>query len=277
MAETLFYEYRGPFFVPARLHGYRARVGNFDVLELRRRSKLLPYVLRMQCRATKADAGRYITEGNQLARDLNIVWAYVALVPLFPKRFMIRPSGPPAGWRSNLKRLMSQRRTKPRPGSSPGHVTSFTMRLKINKGQYKVTSDSLLLERAIEAVHAYRAATPETRFLMDLHFAAVDQLGASQLVLFAKALDLARDMLPGQGNPKKEAALPLNVRSGLRHSLSWLGEMSNERLETRHIASKGKLLPRMSAAETTDFIHDADLVIRGVIENELGIQAIVKP
>jgi hypothetical protein len=136
----------------------------------------------------------------------------------------------------------------------------------------------LLLERAIGAVHAYRAARPEIRFLMDLHVAAVDRMGAvSQLVLFAKALDLARDMLPGQGHPKKEAALPLHVRTGLRQSLSWLGEMSNKRLDTRHISTKGKLLPRMSATESADFIHDADLVIRGVVERELGIAAIAKP
>jgi hypothetical protein len=53
--------------------------------------------------------------------------------------------------------------------------------------------------------------------------------------------------------------------------------MSNERLETRHVASKGKLLPKMSATERADFIHDADLVIRGVVEKELGIAAIVLP
>ena len=116
MAETLFYEYRGPFFVPARLHGYRGRVGNLDVIELRRRSKFLPYVLRMECQVTtKEQAGRYDAEARQLASDLNIVWAYVALVPLFPKRIMIRLSGPPDGWRTNFKKLKSTRPIKPRP------------------------------------------------------------------------------------------------------------------------------------------------------------------
>ncbi len=40
MAETLFYEYFGPFFVPARLQGYRGRVGNLDVIEHRRRDEV---------------------------------------------------------------------------------------------------------------------------------------------------------------------------------------------------------------------------------------------
>jgi hypothetical protein len=154
----------------------------------------------------------------------------------------------------------------------------FTVSIKINKGQYKVTSNSLLLQSAINAVHAYRSASPEIKFLIEIHVAAIDQLGVvSQLILFDKALDLARDMLPGQGNSKKEAALPSNVRAGLRQSLSWLGKMSNERLETRHVASKGKLLPRLSATESADFIHDADLVIRGVVEKLTTIAAIVKP
>ncbi len=279
MAETLFYEYRGPFFVPARLHGYRGRVGNLDVIELRRRSKFLPYVLRMECPVTtKEQAGRSDAEARQLASDLNIVWTYVALVPLFPKRMMVRLSGPPDGWRTNFKKLKSTRPIKPRPGYSPGPPVGFSVNIKILKGEYKVTSNSLLLQRAINAVHAYRKASPEAKFLMQIHFAAIDQLGvASQLILYAKAFDLARDLLPGYGNSRKEAALPANVRPGLRQSLSWLGEMSNRRLETRHVASGGKLLPRMSATESADFVHDADLVIRAVVEKELGIAAIVKP
>jgi hypothetical protein len=233
----------------------------------------------MECRVTtKEEARQYDAEARQLASDLNIVWAYVALVPLFPKRVTIRLSGPPDGWRTNFRKLKSTRPIKPRPGHSPGPPAGFSVSLTINKGQYKVTSNVLLLRRAIDAVHAYRTARPEARFLMQIHFAAIDQLGmASQLILYAKALDLARDLLPGNGNSKKEAALPANVRSALRQSLTWLGEMSNRRLETRHVASGGKLLPRMTSAESANFVHGADLVIRAVVEKELGIAAIVKP
>jgi hypothetical protein len=37
------------------------------------------------------------------------------------------------------------------------------------------------------------------------------------------------------------------------------------------------LLPKLSPQESADFEHDADLVIRGVVERELGIGAIAKP
>ena len=75
MVETLFYEYSGPFFPPARLRGYQERVGNLDVIEHRRRNKVLPYGLRMECQVTtKEQAQRCDTEARQLARDLNTVW-----------------------------------------------------------------------------------------------------------------------------------------------------------------------------------------------------------
>ncbi len=55
MTETLFYETAAPFFVPAGLHGFRGRVGNLVVSELRGRSKVLPYVLRMECQVATKD------------------------------------------------------------------------------------------------------------------------------------------------------------------------------------------------------------------------------
>jgi hypothetical protein len=123
MAETLFYECPRPFFVPARLHCYRGRVGNLDVIEHRRRSKVLPYVLRMECQVTtKEQAKQYDTEARQLTHDLNIVWAYVAVIPLFPKRFMIRLSGPPGGWRTNFQKLKLNARLRSNPHAGRPHL-----------------------------------------------------------------------------------------------------------------------------------------------------------
>jgi hypothetical protein len=284
MAETLFYECPRPFFVPARMHGYQGRVGNLDVTEYRRRSKLLPYVLRMECQVTTNEQARnYDTEARQLAHDLNIVWAYVASVPLFPKRFMIRLSGPPDGWRTNFKNLKSTRPIALRSAraiSSPGPPVGFRVDIKINPpGPYKVILPFLPLEPALGAVQAYRTAEPETRFLTDLHFGSIDQLGTeSQLFLLAKALELARVMLPGRTDAQKEAALSLGVRAALRRSFHWLFDIANNRLEIRHVANKkgGNLLPKLSPKEREDFAHDADLVIRGVVEKELSIVAIVR-
>jgi hypothetical protein len=282
MVETLFYEYSGPFFLPARLRSYRGRVGNLEVIEHRRRNKTLPYGLRMECQVTtKEQAKRCDTEARQLAQDLNIVWAYVALVTLFPKRIMIRLSESPNGWRTNFKKLKSLRPVKPRSSTAisgpPGPPVGFTVNIKINPGKYKVVLPYMPLQLGLAAVEAYRTANQATRFLMNLHFGAIDQLGAgSQLFLFAKALELARVMLPGRTDPQKEAALSPGVRAALHQSFHWLFDIANNRLEIRHVARGGSLLPKLSPTESADFVHDADVVIRGVVERELGIVAIAK-
>ena len=82
-------------------------------------------------------------------------------------------------------------------------------------------------------------------------------------------------MLPGHGKDKQQAALPAHVSAEFSRSLHWLGETSNHRLETRH-ASHGTLWPNLNLIERRDFIHDADLVIRGVVEKELKIVALTK-
>jgi hypothetical protein len=150
--------------------------------------------------------------------------------------------------------------------------------LTLIPGQYRVLIPLLPLQPAIVAVQAYRTANPETRFLMNLHFGAIDQLGTeSQLFLFAKALELARLMLPGRRDPQKEASLSPSVRAALRRSFHWLFDIANNRLEIRHVSAKGgSLLPKLSPTERADFAHDADVVIRGVVEKELGIVARVK-
>jgi hypothetical protein len=282
MTETLFYETAAPFFVPPGLHGFRGRVGNLDVSELRGRSKFLPYLLRMECQvATKDQLGQHHREAWLLARDLNIVWSYVALVPLFPKRFIMEVVEAPDGWHTNLKKLKMTRPIKPRPGHVPGPAASFSVSIKTTPGHLRVNLPYLPLQPALDAVQKYRTANPETRLLMDLHFGAFDQRGTSApLFLYAKALELARYvMLPGRTDLQKEAALSPKVRAALRGSFHSLFEIANRRLEIRHVADtrSRSLLPKLSPKESADFEHDADLVIRGVVERELGIVAIAKP
>jgi hypothetical protein len=282
MAETLFYECAPrPFFVPARLHGYRGRVGGLDVIEHRHRSKVLPYGLRMECQVTTRTHAQYCaTEAQQLAIDLNIVLAYVALVPLFPRRLIMRLSEGPDGWRTNFKKLKSRKPIKPQSllaSSSPGPAAAFRVSIKVNPVKYEVVLPYMPLQRALAAVQRYRTANQATRLLIELHFGAIDQLGTrSQLFLYAKALELARVMLLGRTDPQKEATLSSGVRAALRRSLHWLFDIANNRIEIRHVARAGNLLPRLSLAESADFVHDADVVIRGVVEKELGIAAIAK-
>jgi hypothetical protein len=129
------------------------------------------------------------------------------------------------------------------------------------------------LRNALSAARSYLTANENTRLLLDFHSQALALPGSQPgLFLFAKGLELARLMLPGRDDKTRENALPLKVRDSLRQSLHWLYGIANLRLEIRHVVSKKhNLLPRLSQSECADFLHDADLVIRGVVEMELGI------
>jgi hypothetical protein len=128
------------------------------------------------------------------------------------------------------------------------------------------------LRNALSAVRSYLTANENTRLLLDFHSEALALPGSqSGLFLFAKGLELARLMLPGRDDSARENALPLTARKSLRQSLHWLYGIANLRLEIGHVVNKSTLLPRLNTSERADFLHDADLVIRGVVERELGI------
>ena len=132
------------------------------------------------------------------------------------------------------------------------------------------------LRDALSAVRAHLTANESTRLLLGLHSEAMAQPGSqSGLFLFAKALELARFMIPGRDDKARETALPLRARESLRQSLHWLYGIANRRLEIRHVVGENNLLPRLSRSERADFLHDADLVVRGVVERELGIQVAI--
>ena len=155
MVETLSYECSPrPFFVPPSLHGYRGRVGGLDVIEHRHRSKVLPYGLRMECQVmTREQAAHHADEARRLARDLNAVWAYVAIIPLFPKHFMLRLSGPPDGLSTNFEQLKSTRPIKPRSTlAAPGPAVSFRASIKLNKHVYEVRLPYMPLRRALSGL-----------------------------------------------------------------------------------------------------------------------------
>jgi hypothetical protein len=149
------------------------------------------------------------------------------------------------------------------------------MRIRVGHAHsYRVTMPYMPLRNALSAVRSYHTADENTRLLLELHSEALALQGSqSGLFLFAKGLELAQLMLPGRNDPARQNALPLTARESLRQSFHWLYGVANQRLEIRHVVTKNKknLHPRLSLSERADFLHDADLVIRGVVERELGI------
>lgn len=260
-----------PFFVPGSVNCHHERFGHFDVSEYRRRSKVRPYGLRMEANPqNREEAEKWHLEAIGLADDLNKMWTYVAGVSLFPRYSALRIVSAPDGWKTNYENV--------RTGLPATGMTYAAIRL--SGGGYSLSLPYMPLGPALKAVQQYHQTNDTNRTLIDLHLEATEQHGTqSGLFLFAKDLELARYILPGTNDAKRQAALPPESRNLLKQPLHWLFRIANTRFEIRHIVTRQKqgpgLLPRLTQSERQDFLHDSDLVIRGVIQRELGITVAV--
>ena len=253
--------------VPKRLPCHKERFGLLDVLEYRRRSSTLPYGLRMEAEVTrKNDVSPCRMEAITLAAELDLIWAYIGGVPLFPKVLKMTHILSPVGWSSNSTEVEAAL-----PATGGFAEIKFTQR-----GSYSAILSFMPLARALRAVRAYRASDDATKILIKLHYAAMRNPGAeSSLMLLAKNLELARAILPGREDTRKQRALQSETNRRLRRSLHWLFGIANQRLEVRHIVrkpSKPELHARLTKEERADFLNDSELVLRDVISQRLNIE-----
>jgi len=220
--------------------------------------------LRIEARVrSKDEARRCQREARELIASLARVWPYVAGGPLFPARLTMQVRKSPEGWRTNSQKILSV---------LPSTGLSLSMKIGPVVGAYSITMPYMPVRNALSAVRAYLTANETTRVLLELNSEAMALPGSqSGLFLFAKGLDLARLVLPGRDDKARENALAERAQRSLRQSLHWLYGIANRRLEIRHVVGNKNLLPRLSPSERADYLHDADLVIRGVVERELGI------
>ena len=128
---------------------------------------------------------------------------------------------------------------------------------------------------ALRARDAYQRAHPTIKALTDLHYAALKSpSGEGQLFSYAKALELAREILSGKDDKTKEKSLGLSTGT-LRQSFHWLFDVGNNRYNTRHIVRKGfrptELHVRMTGQEIMDYKHDADWVLRSLVCQRLKV------
>jgi hypothetical protein len=119
----------------------------------------------------------------------------------------------------------------------------------------------------------------EYNFQIDLHYYALkDTTAEAYLFFLAKALELGRKMLPGKRNDEKQRSLANGVGANLRRPLTWLFDMANNRKEIRHVVKKSRTIdlhPGLNAEERRDYLHDADLVLRTIVCQEIGLEPIL--
>lgn len=169
----------------------------------------------------------------------------------------------PAGWSSNRERVSVE--LQRRAGSKYivkhlGGPVSHTI-----AGAFPVA-------RLLPALDGYARIDRTTALLIELYYHAITS--PMPILLFCKALEIVRALLPGRTDAQKQNALPADVRHHLRGNFHELFSLANNRLETRHAVGNKRgpaLHPMLSRQERDQLLLDGDAIIRGIVCAKLGI------
>ena len=160
---------------------------------------------------------------------------------------------------------------------------------EVNKGRahatfsYEKVSNSAFsywpVKTALIARESYLLASEPIKAMVELHYFA-HKVGDSYSSFFflAKSLEIVRALLPGKTDVQKEKEFPDDVRSRMKTSFHDIVGLANTRYEIRHIVKDKNnisLHEKMNNSEINSFKHDADLIIRFVVCNNLGISLII--
>lgn len=123
---------------------------------------------------------------------------------------------PPSRWRSNVKEV--------RRAAQARHFR-ITGEVSVQSRHWRFGS-LLPLGPALRVRDKYALADDITRALAGLHYHAHPARGFEESAfLLAKALELARKVLPGQTDVQRDASLPAQVRASLELSLHALYDL----------------------------------------------------
>jgi len=202
----------------------------------------------------------------RIAKELDRLWTYVTGSAINAISWKLAPVGPPEGWTSNHQEVSQKLPGQGEPELIVGRRREWTV------------GPHYPLRTAVEALHAYRAATEPVRTLVELDYNAQRVWhGSGNFLFLAKGLELARAM-SGLTHQQFVADCDSELDGYLRRSAAWLFGIANTRLETRHVVQSPadlELHPRMSDDERRDYKHDASLVLRLVVSEALDIPVVV--
>ncbi|MDQ3474307.1 MAG: hypothetical protein M3447_11275 [Acidobacteriota bacterium] len=214
--------------------------------------------------STRDEATEARMKAFDLTRDLDRAWIYVCGEPLHPHLWSLNFLQSPEGWDTNAKEI--DRKLASLEGQ-PYAVFGKT------EQRHWLDLSFFPLQDALRVIQALNVASEATQALVDLHCGALksrDRRG--QLFLFAKGLELGAQFL-GSDKKAREKAIPDEIKSGIKRGLDWLFNVSNNRFDIRHVVKDKATLdlhPKLTGVERGDFVHDADLIIRGVVCQQIG-------
>jgi|GEM_PF-1975333 len=212
-------------------------------------------------------------EIKALISEIDRSWMYTCGHPLNRKvlsymgPYVDFPDGNIHGWKSNYREAEKE------VNKGRAHAT-----FSFEKVSHSVFS-YWPLKAALVARESYLSSSEQIKALVDLHYFA-HKVGDSYSSFFflAKSLELVRALLPGKTDVQKEKKLSDDVRSRLKASLHDIVGLANTRYEIRHIVKDKNnisLHGKMNNSEINTFKHDADLIIRFVVCNNLDIPLVI--
>jgi hypothetical protein len=237
------------------------------VIEQHRADLDNPYGLRLERLVhTHAELGAAKRSVSDLDRLLRRTWPYIAGAPMnIQQAHMTISVDGPFGWRTNYREVYEQ-------------VPGARLNLSVGRVErdFGITLSTMPLKSVLEAMPAFRSADEMAATLVDLHLDTWAHYQHSvEIFLFAKTLELAVALLPGQRMAEKQAALPRPFGAQMTKDLDWLKMVMNTRIDARHSVTNRsipELHPRMTPQERLAFINNADLAIRAVISLRLGVE-----
>jgi hypothetical protein len=229
------------------------------------------YLVAIEAKVVKhREFSEFQSEAFSLAQCLDRLWTYATGMPLsvhYQGRaiYAYEYLHPPKGWTSNLNEMNDQLKAKAKRSirvlSSKNIMWQWLPRLPLEtvlRGRERLLTASDPIHSLIE--HHYDAQTATDTF--------------AKLFSLAKGLEIVRAMLPGDTDKAKESGLNSEVAKSLKLSFHDLFNIANNRREIRHIIKDPKskaLHPKMSQHERDSFTHDADVIIRAVVAEELDM------
>ena len=123
----------------------------------------------------------------------------------------------------------------------------------------------------------YSSLDDLTKLLIRYHYNALKNETDVRYVLLGKALEIADILLPQEKNKNKMFnLLPEELRKIFgNRNLSWLFEMSNYRMETRHIINKKSnslLHKEMTDEEYFDFLYISENLISFIVREKFNLE-----
>lgn len=217
-----------------------------------------------------------IENGEELAKLIGNLITYIIGRPLdyeskyhYGLRQRIAMYGEPiTGWTNNYEEIKKQFDL-----NNKNSLVKITISDKMKN--WSIIEKSPLQDLII-MLSKYNQMDNITKLLIYYHTSAARQDNNIKHLLLGKSLEIVDFLLPKEKNKQKRfKLLPYDLKKSFGNkNLSWIFEMSNYRMETRHIINKNSsslMHNKMTDDEYYDFLYISDNLISYVVREKFGL------